>query len=111
MAKTGKSPSQLMGQLYEMVGEHHYERRDVAFAADSRTQLQAKLDSGELKEIGGMTVMSVSTTDGHRFQFANGSWLLVRFSGTEPLLRIYAEAESPQMVGDLLDGAGKFLGV
>ena len=111
MAKTGNSPSRLMELLFQMVGEHHYERRDVDFAPDSGKYLQDKLDSGELTEVGGMPVLSTDSVDGHKFNFSNGAWLLVRFSGTEPLLRIYAEAESREMVRGLLDGAGRYLGV
>ena len=47
--------------------------------------------------------MRLDTTDGFRFLLADESWLLVRFSGTEPLVRLYAEAESTERVGELLN--------
>ena len=111
MAKTNTPPSGLMKSLYEMVGEHHYQRKDVTFAPGRRTHIQAKLDHTELTDLGGMRILSSDSIDGRRFLFAGGSWLVVRFSGTEPLLRIYAEAESPQMVKDLLDDAISYLGI
>ena len=60
-------------------------------------------------EVGGMPVVSSDSIDGRRFLFPSGAWLLARFSGTEPLLRIYAEADSLENVERLLDGAEAFL--
>ena len=110
MARTGKRPSELMERLFEVVGPHHYQRRDISFPPEDRVSLQLKLDSGHLNEVAGMPVVSTDAIDGRRFKFSSNAWLLVRFSGTEPLLRIYAEAESPEKVGQLLDGAEAFLG-
>ena len=111
MAKTGKRPSELMEHLFEVVGPHHYQRRDISFPPEARGSLQSKLESGDLNEVAGMPVVSTDAIDGRRFKFPSNAWLLVRFSGTEPLLRIYAEAESPKKVGQLLDGAEAFLGL
>ena len=111
MAKTGKRPSELMDRLFEVVGPHHYQRRDISFPPEDRVGLQLKLDSSDLNEVAGMPVVSSDAIDGRRFKFSSNAWLLVRFSGTEPLLRIYAEAESPEKVGQLLDGAEAFLGL
>ena len=109
MAKTGKRPSELMEHLFEVVGPHHYQRRDISFPPEARGSLQSKLESGGLDEVAGMPVVSTDAIDGRRFTFSSNAWLLVRFSGTEPLLRIYAEADSPEKVGRLLDGAEAFL--
>ncbi len=111
MAKTGKRPSELMERLFEVVGPHHYQRRDISFPPEDRVGLQLKLDSSDLNEMAGMSVVSTDAIDGRRFKFSSNAWLLIRFSGTEPLLRIYAEAESPEKVGQLLDGAEAFLGL
>ena len=111
MAKTGKRPSELMEHLFEVVGPHHYQRRDISFPPEDGGSLQSKLESGSLNEVSGMPVVSTDAIDGRRFKFSSNAWLLVRFSGTEPLLRIYAEAESPQKVDQLLDGAEAFLGL
>ncbi|MCE2465071.1 MAG: phosphoglucomutase/phosphomannomutase family protein [Dehalococcoidia bacterium] len=111
MAKTGLSPSQLLQQLYQMVGEHHYQRRDVTFPTERRAQIQAKLEGAELTHLGGVPIESTDSVDGRRFVLAGGAWLAVRFSGTEPLLRIYGEAGSPGLVKDMLDDAGAYLGV
>jgi phosphomannomutase len=56
-------------------------------------------------------VVGRDTTDGIRFRMKGGAWLVVRFSGTEPLLRIYAEAESPDRVKDLIQAGREVVGV
>jgi phosphomannomutase len=63
-----------------------------------------------LTEIAGVPILDSDTIDGRRFHIEDG-WLAVRFSGTEPLLRIYAEAANPEMVTRLLDGAMAYLEV
>ena len=105
MIRTGKRPSELMDHLYSIVGPHHYRRRDISFPPESREALSNRLESGELEEVAGMPVVSTDSIDGRRFIFESKAWLLARFSGTEPLLRIYAEAGSPEVVEALLDGA------
>ena len=110
MARTGKTPSQLIGDLFAMVGPHYYRRRDVAFDAAARSDIQRRLRSDELTELGGLTVRRSDEIDGKRL-FFDSAWLASRFSGTEPLLRIYCEAESPELVDKLLDAASEYLGV
>jgi phosphomannomutase len=56
-------------------------------------------------------VLKIDTTDGFRFFLADGSWLLIRFSGTEPLVRLYAEGGSLEKVRKLLDGGRKIVSV
>lgn len=110
MARTGKRPSELIQHLYSQTGPHFYHRRDVTFAPEERGELQARLDALGVDKIAGHPVRSVDHLDGTRFKFDH-AWLLLRFSGTEPLLRLYAEAESPQRVKELLDEAQELLGV
>ena len=111
MVRTGKRPSELIEDLYEKVGPHFYRRRDITFAPEDREHLIGRLEGGGLSEVAGMPVVSTDAIDGRRFFFPSGAWLLARFSGTEPVLRIYSEAGSPEMVEQLLDGAEKFLGL
>ncbi len=110
MAKTGKSASQLLDHLYSIVGPNYYQRRDVTFPSQARAQLQDKIDQKDIVEVAGMPVLKSDSIDGRRFFFSSTDWLLVRFSGTEPLIRIYSEAASPDMVEKLLDGAEALLG-
>ena len=110
MARTGKTPSQLIADLFAMVGPHYYRRRDVAFDASARSEIQARIQSDQLTELAGLKVRKSDEIDGKRLFFDN-AWLASRFSGTEPLLRIYCEAESPELVDSLLDAASDYLGV
>ena len=110
MAKTGKAPSQLIEELFSMVGPHFYQRRDVAFDPTARSEIQSRIESDQLTELAGMPIQSSDEIDGRRI-FLDNAWLATRFSGTEPLLRIYCEAESPELVELLLEAASEFLGV
>lgn len=110
MAKTGRTPSQLVQQLFAQVGPHYYQRRDIAFDPAARQNIQARLSGGALTQLAGLPVRAADEIDGLRLFFDN-AWLAARFSGTEPLLRIYCEAESPEQVTQLLDAAADHLGV
>jgi phosphomannomutase len=110
MAKTGKTPSQLVEHLFGEVGPHYYQRRDFSFNPQDRGRIQQLLRSPDLTELAGMPMRSSDEIDGRRLFFDN-AWLASRFSGTEPLLRIYCEADSSQKVNQLLDAAAQYLGV
>ena len=110
MALTGKTPSQLVSHLFEQVGPHYYNRRDLTFNPHDRQRIERRLKSGDLKELAGMLVRSADEIDGRRLIF-DEAWLASRFSGTESLLRIYAEADQPDKVKALLDAAVEYLGV
>lgn len=92
MCKTRKSPADLIEYLYAKVGPHHYHRTDVEFPVQERKSIIRRLNNCIPPRIAGLEVTEVNTIDGHRIRLIDGSWLLIRFSGTEPLLRIYAEA-------------------
>ncbi len=110
MAKTGKTVSQLLENLFRLVGSHFYHRRDIDFDSDDRERIRGLVNNPALERLGDFLVMSSDSIDGRRLHFDDG-WLGVRFSGTEPLLRIYAEASSPERVTGLLDAAQEYLGV
>ena len=69
------------------------------------------MSAAEPRELGGAAVVGRDSVDGVRFHLAGGGWVIIRFSGTEPLLRIYAEAESPERVDKLLAAARGLAGV
>jgi alpha-D-glucose phosphate-specific phosphoglucomutase len=103
MVKTEKAPSQLLDYLYSKVGPHYYERKDFHISAAKRQTILHRLSSNPPDNIASSKVTRVDTIDGFRFFLGDESWLLIRFSGTEPLVRIYAEAESLERVKMLLD--------
>ncbi|MFC1954281.1 phosphoglucomutase/phosphomannomutase family protein [Chloroflexota bacterium] len=108
MTKTGKTPSQLIDYLYSKVGPHHFSRVDVEFPEPQRQSIIDRVKLNPPKDIDGVEVIKFDTSDGYRFIMADTTWLLIRFSGTEPLLRIYAESDSPERVKKLI-GIGKDL--
>ncbi|MDP6130997.1 MAG: phosphoglucomutase/phosphomannomutase family protein [Dehalococcoidia bacterium] len=110
MAQTGKTPAELVNHLFDQVGIHSYSRRDVSFDPKDRGRIEERLRSEELSELAGMPVRSSDEIDGRRLVF-DDAWLVSRFSGTEPLLRIYAEAAGPDKVEALLNAAAEYLGV
>ena len=110
MATTGDSPTRLLQRLTSKVGPHSFHRRDIAFDATDRERILEMVNAEGLTEIAGVPILDSDTIDGRRFHIEDG-WLAVRFSGTEPLLRIYAEAATPEMVTKLLDGAMAYLEV
>ena len=94
MIKTGKTPSELINYLYSKVGPHHFERVDVEFPAEERQTINNRLRDNFPDAINGVKVVKSDTLDGFRFILADDSWLLIRFSGTEPVIRLYAESDS-----------------
>lgn len=102
--------SELLANLFEIVGPHFYHRRDIEFDATDRERITRQVNNPALDRLGGFPVLASDSIDGRRLRFDDG-WLAVRFSGTEPLLRIYAEAGSPERVTGLLDAAAEYLGV
>jgi alpha-D-glucose phosphate-specific phosphoglucomutase len=110
MVNTGKRPSQLLDYLYSKVGPHHYERNDLHVSADKRQAIMRRLNLSVPDRIGGRKVARVDTADGFRFFLEDESWLLIRFSGTEPLVRIYAEAESLERARALLAEGNRLIG-
>ena len=98
MTRTGKRASELTAWLAELTGEHHYDRLDVHLDPEQpRPSVQALADRAPAS-IAGLAVRERRTEDGLRLLLKDGYWGLIRISGTEPLLRIYAEADSPNRV-------------
>jgi alpha-D-glucose phosphate-specific phosphoglucomutase len=111
MLRTGKTPSQLLDYLYSKVGPHYYQRIDVEFTGGERPAIIKRLTDNLPPSLEGVKVAKLDKSDGFHFILADNSWLLIRFSGTEPLLRIYAESNSPARVERLLETGKKLAGV
>ena len=111
MVKSDKSLIELMDTLTEKVGPHFYDRWDLKFEESQRQAIISRLEAAKPDVIAAKSVERIDTRDGFRYVLAGGYWALVRFSGTEPLLRIYAEAESPGDVSALLAAVRDLAGV
>jgi phosphoglucomutase len=108
VAARGASLMEQLEGLYLRVGRLEAKRIGVRLTPDIVASLPDRLGR-EPKEIGGRRVASVNRMDGVKFLFEDGSWLLLRPSGTEPLVRIYAESESADDLEVLLEQGRKFL--
>jgi len=103
VSASGGSLYELVEKLQEEVGPVVYDRRDLRLKHPvAKDQMIEKLRNDFPSQIGGETIVQVSPLDGIKYILADDSWLLIRPSGTEPVLRIYAEGRSPQMVKALL---------
>ena len=111
MIKTGKTPSELIDYLYSKVGPHYYQRVDIEFPEGERQTIIDRLQHNPPEAIEGVKVVKTDTADGFRFTLADNTWLLIRFSGTEPVLRIYAETDSQARVERLLEFGKELAGV
>jgi alpha-D-glucose phosphate-specific phosphoglucomutase len=111
MIRTGKRPSQLLDYLFSKVGPHYYDRIDVHISLEERPKFTEKLTQRSFDSVAGIQIAKLDTTDGFRYILSDDSWLLIRFSGTEPLIRIYAEGHTTEQVQKLLDSGKKLLGV
>ena len=111
MVKTGKTPSQLLADLYRKVGEHYYDRIDLHFPEEKRQSIIKRVRDGAPNAIENVKVVRLDTQDGFRFILSDNSWLLIRFSGTEPILRIYAETNDTERVKRMLQFGRDLAGV
>jgi phosphomannomutase len=107
IAQSGMDLSDLYKRLQERTGyTSAYDRIDLHLASmDVRSRLLEQLQSQPLTKIAGQKVVDCLTIDGYKFQLANDSWLLIRFSGTEPVLRLYCEAPTLKQVHHTLNWA------
>ena len=111
MVRTGKTPSELIEYLYGKVGPHYYKRVDIRFPATEREAIIERVRDHRPDIIDNVRVVKTDTVDGFRFFLEDNTWLLIRFSGTEPLLRIYTETDSPERVDRILKLGREMAGV
>ena len=109
-AATGKPASELLERVFAITGPHFYERLDFDLEPGSNERVKAVLDAANPVEIAGRKVLRSDRTDGWRF-FIDEGWLLFRLSGTEPLLRIYTEVRSGELVKPILEAGKTIAGV
>jgi phosphomannomutase len=98
MAVSGKGLRQLLNETMDEVGHFYYHRIDRRIENSAKEQLIKQLSSNPPTEIDGQRVAATNFSDGFKFIFENGDWLLIRPSGTEPVLRLYSEAGSEEQV-------------
>ena len=109
MAKSGKTLENLISEVYEIVGTFSFERIDLHIANDIKNKIVENCTAGIYTSFGKYDVSRIETTDGFKFFFDEDTWLMIRPSGTEPVLRTYAESSSKEKCFDILEEARKTL--
>lgn len=110
MVKLGKKPSELIDVLFSKVGPHYYDRVDTHFEGD-RNAREKRIREAKPEKIGGLKVTGLVTMDGYKFNLEDGGWLLIRFSGTEPIIRVYTETTHSDRVQAIIDDGLRVAGL
>ena len=110
MVRTGKKPTDLLKMLFDKVGEHFYDRIDTPFSGDRKSREEMILKANP-QTLGGLKVTELITVDGFQFKLEDGGWLLIRFSGTEPIMRVYCETTHQDKVKAILQDGLKVAGI
>jgi phosphomannomutase len=100
----------LIDALFAKVGAHYYDRIDTPFTGDRQSREQLILDA-KPAIIAGLKVTSLDTTDGYKFNLEDGGWLLIRFSGTEPIMRVYCETTHEDRVQSIISDGLRVAGL
>lgn len=109
MAKTGKTLNELIEEVYAITGTFCFERNDLHIDEAIKAKVLASCKSGAYKNFGRYTVQRVNDLDGYKFFFDDNTWMMIRASGTEPVLRVYAEAADQKTALDILAETKKVL--
>jgi phosphomannomutase len=102
MAKSGKTLDQLIEEVYEIVGEFKFERNDLHITEELKQRIIANCKADNYKKFGTYAVSELKTIDGFKYFFDDQRWVMIRPSGTEPVLRTYAEAPTIEEVRRIL---------
>ena len=111
VAKLGKTPTEIIEDLKAEFGYLYNDRRDIHCTQKQKEDILGKLNSLSPKTIADKQVIKVISIDGLKFVMEDGSWVLVRASGTEPLFRIYGEGNSKGQLEEILDQVCSLLGL
>jgi alpha-D-glucose phosphate-specific phosphoglucomutase len=111
MVKTGRKPTELLKDLFAKVGgEYFYDRVDSPFSGDRAAREKIIRDNNP-RTLGGLKVTELVTVDGFQFRLEDGGWMLIRFSGTEPILRVYCETRHGDKVKAILQDGLRVAGI
>ncbi|HEX8516263.1 MAG TPA: phosphoglucomutase/phosphomannomutase family protein [Bacteroidia bacterium] len=109
MAKSGKSLDALISEVYGIVGTFAFERWDMQLSEDVKNEIVRNCEKNFYESFGDYKILRIEKTDGYKYFFSNDEWLMIRASGTEPVLRNYAESSSLQNAASILKAAEKTL--
>jgi phosphomannomutase len=103
MASTGKGIREIIQEIYDIVGTFATDRLDLHLSEEQKTDIIAKCQSKAYTKFGSYNVGSIETLDGYKFNLSENDWVMIRPSGTEPVLRIYAQAPTAAAAKAILE--------
>ena len=103
MAKSGKSLSELIREVYDVVGAFALERYDLHIDDENKVRVVDAMKNGLYTSFGPYKVTGTEDLDGYKFHLGENTWVMARASGTEPVLRIYAEASTYEEAVNILN--------
>ena len=109
LARTHEKISQLRRRVYDITGRLYSLEESIPATPEMRVAVPRRLAQTPPDRLGAYPVVKVSHADGTKFYLGNDNWALVRFSGTEPILRLFVEAESPDKATALIQDLREFV--
>lgn len=103
MAKTGKSINQLIQDVYDKVGQFSLDRDDLHISNSEKEAIIQRCANGEIKKIADRPIIRTENVDGYKFYLSDDDWVMIRPSGTEPVLRVYSQGVTPADARKILD--------
>jgi len=107
----GLSPSQLLEYLFGLVGPHYYDRIDTHLDPQAKPAVVERVKAARPTSIAGLPVTEIDNSDGYRYILGERGWMLIRFSGTEPVLRVYTETTEGDRVQEILAAGLELAGI
>jgi len=111
LARTGKSISQLLQEVHALTGRLYTVEENLPATSEMKVIIPQRLRQMSIAALGPYRVVEVSHLDGTKFLLENDNWVILRFSGTEPLLRIFAESDTPEKARELVQLASELVGL
>jgi phosphomannomutase len=109
MAKTGKSLDDLIQEVYDVVGSFAMGRIDLHITEEIKQNVLANCKAGKYTNFGSYKIEKTEDLDGFKFHLGNGEWVMIRASGTEPVLRVYSESDTDENAAKILEAASSVL--
>jgi phosphomannomutase len=109
MEESGKSLSELLDEVYGITGNFTFVRSDLTVDKELRALIMNNCENEKYRAFGSYNVLRTENLDGYKFILDDSSWLMIRPSGTEPVLRTYAEAENFEKAKDIIDSVRKVI--
>lgn len=109
MARSGKGLRELIDEVYAITGPFSFERNDLRLTEEMKQEVLKNCQQGRYTQFGKYRIERMEDIDGYKYYFDNGDWLMIRASGTEPVLRTYAESSTREKAFEILEAFSQTL--